>query len=117
MRITIPRSLGWAHVVGTLQTQTCGWLSPDPCSDAVISIDLTWHATGPVQSTPPSTVRFAGDDSDPSCLTHLGRFTSRPATVSGSIPELGPLGDVLAGRAGIGTDSFTYVGDANSCPD
>jgi hypothetical protein len=119
VRVTIPRSLDAAHVVGATQTQTCIWGTPDPCTDSgPITVDLTWRATATVQRFAPLTVRSPDDDTGLICLHHEGPLTIRTATLSGSIPEFGPLGSIVPDSGSIWRSGSTFVGEeVADCPD
>ena len=118
-RITIPRSLKRAWLIGTVDTKLCRYTSPMTCEPAgPIHIDLRWEGTGALEAMKPQTVKYADDDNGLPCLYHQSPWATRPATASGTISEFGPLGANLPDAVTLLRSGSTYVGqDAISCID
>lgn len=118
-RITIPRSLKRARLIGTVDTRLCSYTSPMTCEPAGrIHLDLRWLGTGALETMKPETVKYLDDDNGLPCLYHQSPWASRQATASGTIAEFGPLGIDLPDAAMLFTGGSTFIGqDAVSCID
>ena len=111
VRITVPRSLNFATVTGTVPTQTCIWGTPDPCKDSgSVTMDLRWQPNGRLKSSAPTTIRYPDYEMGLPCVYHQGRLTTRRAIASGAIPEFGPLGRVVPGTASLHAGNLTFIG-------
>lgn len=118
-RVTIPRSLKQARLIGTVDTKLCQYTSPMTCeSSSPIHIDLRWQGTGALESMKPQTIKYADDDNGLPCLYHQSPWARRPAMASGTISEFGPLGVNLPDAVMLFRSGSTFVGqDAISCID
>jgi hypothetical protein len=118
-RMTIPRSLKRARLLGTVDTKLCQYTSPLTCEAAgPINLDLRWQGTGALDAMKPQTTKYVDDDNGLPCLYHQSPWAMRPATASGTISEFGPLGANLPDAVMLFRSGSTFVGhDAISCID
>jgi hypothetical protein len=115
VRVTVPRSLNDASVVGSVPTQTCvNARTPTPtrtCTDSgSVAVDLSWQANGPLQTSAPTTTRYSDYSVGLPCVYHRGLLATRPAIASGSIPAFGPLGRMLPDPVTLRRSDGTWVG-------
>ena len=115
VRVTVPRSLTDASVVGSVPTQTCvNARTPTPtrtCTDSgSVAVDLSWQANGPLQTSAPTTTRYPDSSAGLPCVYHHGLLATRPGIASGSIPAFGPLGRMLSDPVSLRRGGDTWVG-------
>jgi len=118
-RITVPRSLKQARLIGTVDTQLCQYTSPMTCEPSgPIHVDLRWQGAGALEWMKPQTIKYTDDDNGLPCLYHQSPWARRTASASGTISEFGPLGANLPDAVMLFRSGSTFVGqDAISCID